>query len=293
MSTAAKKWIVGLDLGPRSDGAIAFGKWLSDQGGDQLVGVHVLEEAHLNAALRYHHLTELETSALTTARAKVASADATANFSVLEVIEGRTAEETLAAAAAYRRCDGIVVGRNAPRDGHPLIRLGRVARRLLRTLPTPLVVVPPDFTLATAGKGPVLLACSLDDDALAAAEFARDFAARFSRSVELVHVAPSPDHHSAQYLPESTLAKLRAETIAEAETKLAQWAEANGLAAATRVAKLGAIVVQLAEHARARDATAIVTGSRRLSGFERLLLASAGSELSSHASCPVFVVPPK
>lgn len=292
MSTAAKKWIVGLDLGPRSHGAMKFGRWLAQHGGDQLVGVHVLEEAHLQAALRYHHLAELESSALTTANAVVADAGATAEFAVVEVMEGRTAEETLAAAAAYRRADGIIVGRNAPRDGHPLVRLGRVARRLLRTLPTPLVVVPPDFDLVTAGRGPVLLACSLDDDAATAADFAAAFAKRLGRPLELVHVAASPDQHSAQYVPEATLEKIRADTRAQSEDQLAQWAEVHRLGDASRVVLLGGIVGQLAEHATARDAAAIVTGSRRLTGFERLLLASAGSELAGHATCPVVVIPP-
>jgi nucleotide-binding universal stress UspA family protein len=290
-STSAK-WIVGLDLGARSIGAIRFAKWLSEAGGDQLVAVHVLEEAHLQAALRYHHLAEVETAAVAGAKAAITAAGADANFQLIDVVEGRTAEESLATAAAYRRADGIVIGRNAAREGAAIVRLGRVARKVLRTLPASVAVVPPDFDPSTAGRGPVVLACSLDDDAIAATAFARGFAERFGRGLDLIHVAASPEDHAAQYVPLATLEKLRKDTTNESEAQLAAWAKTNGLVNAARVVKLGGRVEQIAAHARERDAVAIVTGSRRLSGFERFLLASAGSELAAHASCPVIVVPP-
>lgn len=292
MTRTTRKWIVGLGLGPHDHGPILFGKWLAEHGGDQLVGVHVLEEAHLQAALRYHHLPELEANAMNAVRAVVEANGATASFAVVEVIEGRNSEETLTAAAAYRRCDGIIVGRHAGRDGHPVVRLGRIARRLLRATPTSLVIVPPDFDPTAVGKGPVVLACGLDEDGTGATEFARHFANQFGRPLELVHVAASPEHHSAQYAPEATLAKIRADSQGHAEDQLAQWAEVHRLEDATRVVRLGGTVDQLAAHARERDALMIITGSRRLSGFERLFLASAGTELASHAVCPIVVIPP-
>lgn len=291
-ATTSKKWIVGLDLGRRSAGAILFGKWLAETGGDQLVGVHVLEEAHLQAALRYHHLGEVEQAAVAAARAAITAAGADGCFNMIDVLEGRTAEESLAVAAAYRHAEGIVIGRNAAREGTSLVRLGRVARKVLRKLPATVAVVPPDFDPAVSGRGPVVLACSLQDDALLATQFARLLAERFGRALELVHVVASPEQNAAQYVPPATLAKLRTEGQAEAETSLAAWAASNGLSAAPQVVRLGARVEEITEHARARDAAAIVTGSRRLTGFERLLLASAGSELAAHASCPVIVVPP-
>jgi nucleotide-binding universal stress UspA family protein len=290
--STAGKWIVGLDLGARSVGALRFANWLASAGGDELVGVHVLEEAHLQAALRYHHLTELEGAAVTAAKGAIATAGANDSFYLIDVVEGRTAEESLAAAAVYRRATGIVIGRNASREGTSIVRLGRVARRVLRKLPTTVAVVPPDFDPTTSGRGPVVLACSLDDDAIAATAFARSFAERFGRALELVFVAPLPDEHAAQYVPLETLEKLRADTRTEAEAKLAAWAKTNGLDTATCVVKLGSKVDQITSHARARDAAVIVTGSRRLTGFERLLLASSGSELAAHATCPVIVVPP-
>jgi nucleotide-binding universal stress UspA family protein len=292
MAPSGKKWIVGLDLGPRSAGALRFAMWMAEHsqaGGERLVGIHVLEDAHLRIALRYHHLAELETGALDAARAAIAQVGA-ADVMEAHVVEGTTAEGTLEAACMFHRGYALVIGRNAPRDSLNPVRLGRVARRILRSLDEPVIVVPPD--LADAGSGPVVLATSGNEDAAGAAVFARDFASRFGRDLVLAHVAPLPKHHAAQYLPAETLAKIRAEHQAAGERDVAAWAETQGLADARRVVLQGSVAEQVVAFAASEHALAIVTGSRRLTVFERWLLASTGSELAANAGCPVAVVPP-
>ena len=59
-----------------------------------------------------------------------------------------------------------------------------------------------------------------------------------------------------------------------------------------RLVLQGGIADRLVHCASEQNALAIVSGSRRLSMFERWLLASTGSELAAHATCPVIVVPP-
>jgi nucleotide-binding universal stress UspA family protein len=290
VANAAKKWIVGLDLNEHSGGALRFAAWLADQGGDRLVALHVLEEDHLLAALHYHHLDEVQSLARKAADAAIDEAGARGSIASLEVLEGAHAEETLVAARTYHHCDGIIIGRNAPREGVRPVRLGRVARRVLRALPSPVFVVPPD--LRTIGAGPVLVGCDLENDGGSKVEFARDFADRFGRALELVHVSPVPDAYGAQYWPEQTIAKIHADHTRDSEKRLAEWAAANGLAGATRTVRLGSVGDALVELARARDAIAIVTGSRRLSRLERWLLTSTGSDLAGHATCPVAIVPP-
>lgn len=292
MVPSGKKWIIGLDLGPRSLGALRFATWMvrhSQAGGERLVGVHVLEEAHLQAALRYHHLSEIETNATRTAQEQLAQVGASDVLSV-HIVEGTQAETTLEAACAFHRGNALVIGRNAPRDSANPVRLGRVARRVLRSLDEPVMVVPPD--LADAGSGAVVLAVGLDEDGDAAAAFAQDFATRFGRELVLVRVAALPEHHSAQYLPTETLAKLRTEHQHAAERELATWAEEHGLGEQRRIVLQGAVVDQLVDLAAKERALAIITGSRRLTLFERWLLASTGSELAARAECPVVVVPP-
>lgn len=292
MATNAKKWIVGLDLGARSDGALRFAAWMAERGGDRLVALHVLEEDELLLALRYHHLDEVHASARKAAEAAVARVGVAPAFASLEVIEGQHAEDTLIAARTYHRCDGIVIGRNAPREGARAVRLGRVARRVLRALPSPVFVVPADLAAGQIGKGPVVVGVDFDEPAGPAIDFARAFAERFGRSLELVHVAPVPDAHGAQYLPAETVAKIRIDHTAAAQAQLAEWSSTRGLADATLTVRLGSVGDALVELARERDALAIVVGSRRLSTFERWLLTSAGSDIASHATCPVAIVPP-
>jgi len=290
MTNAAKKWIVGLDLGERSQGALQFAAWLEQQGGDRLVALHVLEEDHLLAALRYHHLDEVHALARKAAEAAVDRAGVRGALTSIEVLEGQHAEDTLVAARTYHRCDGIIIGRNAPRDGVRAVRLGRVARRVLRALPSPVFVVPPD--LATVGAGPVLFGCDVDEESSTAVDLAQSFAERFGRTLELVHVTAVQDAHGAQYWPAETIAKIRDEHLKTGEQRLAAWAAAKGLGTATRTVRAGSVGDTLVQLGRERDALAIFTGSRRLSTFERWLLASAGSELASNATCPVGIVPP-
>jgi nucleotide-binding universal stress UspA family protein len=132
----------------------------------------------------------------------------------------------------------------------------------------------------------------MDEDGASAAAFAQDFATRFGRELVLARVAPLPEHHSAQYLPNETLAKIRGEHHNAADRELVTWAEQQGLGEMRRVVLQGGIVEELVELAAKEHALAIVSGSRRLTLFERWLLASTGSELAAHAQCPVIVVPP-
>ncbi|HWB76647.1 MAG TPA: universal stress protein [Nannocystaceae bacterium] len=290
MTNVAKKWIVGLDLGERSQGALQFAAWMAQQGGDRLIALHVLEEDYLLSALRYHHLDEVQALARKAAEAAVDRAGARTAIASIEVLEGQTAEDSLVAARTYHRCDGIVIGRNAPRDGARIVRLGRVARRVLRALPSPVFVVPPD--LGQIGAGPVIVGVDVEEEGSTAVEFARAFAERFGRPLELVAVSPVLDVHGAQYWPAETVAKIRADHARAAEQQLAAWASARNLANATRTVRLGSVAEELVSLARERDALTIVTGSRKLSMFDRWLLASTGSELAGHATCPVAIVPP-
>lgn len=296
MSTLANRWIVGLDLRPTGQGALRFARWLASatrHGEPVFVGVHVLEEAHLRAALRYHHLDELMNGAREQAEMMVAHAHATDVVGELHVVQGRHAEQSLEAARVYHHAEGLIVGRQAPREGMHLLRLGKVARRLLRTLEGPVVVVPPDWDPdAVSMDGPVLCATNLGDGSVAAARFAAELAARLGRTLTLVHTVPVPEDYGANYIPEASRKKIATEYQVEGERELAAWVAELGLAGATEVVRKGHVTEQVLGLARETNAAMIVTGSRRLSSIERLLLTSVGSELAATSPCPVAVVPP-
>lgn len=297
MSTHANRWIVGLDLRPSGQGALRFARWLasaSRPGEAAFVGVHVLVEAHLQAALRYHHLDELISGAKEQAQSLVDRAEASGILGEVHIVQGRNAEQSLEAARVYHHAEALVVGRLAPRDGHHVFRLGKVARRLLRSLKAPVVVVPPDWDPDTVpAEGPIVCATNMGDGSIMAARFAAETAARLGRRLIMLHTVPVPEDYGAHYIPEASREKIAAEVQAEGEHSLAAWIEQLGIAGAVPMVRRGHIMEQTLGLIRETKAAMLVTGSRRLSTMERLLLTSVSSDLAANAPCPVAVVPPE
>lgn len=288
-----EKWIVGLDLRPSGKGAIQFAQWLSQAsgGGAKMVGIHVLEEAHLQSALRYHHLDELENGANEAADMMIKDAGAEVALADRHIVKGVQASGALKTALAYHLADGLVVGRQAPREGRRLLRLGRTARRLLRMLPSPVVVVPPDYQ-EPADDGPVVVTTNLRQDASTAMFFGAEFAKLTGRPLVALHIIPEPDSYAAHYIPEESRRKIAEEHEKDAKLHLRQWLTGLGLKADKEEVIAGHVTDTAVDYVEAHKAALLVCGSRRLSTVERLLLTSIGSELAAHASCAVAVVPP-
>jgi nucleotide-binding universal stress UspA family protein len=296
MSTPANRWIVGLDLRPTGQGALRFARWLGGatrEGQPSFVGMHVLEEATLRAALRYHHLDELLAGAREEAEMLLRNAGATDVLAELHVVQGTHAEQTLEAAREEHHAEGLVVGRQAPREGHHLLRLGRVARNLLRSLHGPVVVVPPDWEPATVSpNGPIVCATNVGDGSLPAARFAGELARRLGRGLDLVYTVTVPEDYGAHYIPAATRQKIAAEAQETGQRELKEWIAGLDLPGVTAVVREGQVAAQVLRFAHETKAAMIVTGSRRLSTLERVLLTSVGSELAASSPVPVVVVPP-
>lgn len=274
-------WVVGLDLGERSRGALAFGHWLG-QGSDHMVGVYVLE-----AWLRPY----LAADVIASVRSSVADAAAQLHISPparISVVDATTAEEGLAHVA--EGAAGLIVGRAARADEAPLVRLGHVARRLLRTLPGPVVVVPRDLT--AVAEGPVLLATDLGDTTSAALTFAQRLADRHGLPLELVHVGEPRHSDLIDELEPSWLAA-REEYRASVERAFDVWMHDNRVGHTKRHIVYGEPATKVAEVAAARGAALVVVGSRRLGLMGRVFLSSTASALAGAATCPVAVVPPR
>ncbi len=289
------RWIVGLDLRLASQGALRFASWLARESraadGEELVGVHVLEEEHLRLVLRYHHLDEVIARARTSAEEALAAEGAARLIRELEVVRDLRAEEGLEKARTSHRADAVIVARHAGRESHAIVRLGRVARRLLRTLASPVIVVPPDLRADEIGEGPVLALTGLGDDSLAALRFAGRMAQRLGRELGIAHAVAVPEEFGA-YLPPQTLGRLLEVNQREGEQALAEWMKAHGLSADALAVLQGGAVERALEHASAEGSPLLVTGSRQLSSVERVLLASTGSALAAAAPFAVAVVPP-
>jgi nucleotide-binding universal stress UspA family protein len=284
-------WIVGLGLRSPGDGALRLAGWLAAGGGEPFTAVHVLEHEHLRAVLRHHPREEVRDGARREAERAVAADGAPRGMGPPEIVEAITAVEGIEEAARRLGAGAIVVGRRAGQGSRAPVRLGRTARALLRRLPAPVLVVPPDLDPGALGPGPVVALTSLDDDAIDAARFARGLAARAGRPLVLVHVVPGVEG-AGTYLPARALESAARDRQVEAEMALDAWVDAHGIEADGVVVLQGSVVDAALEFAAGRGAPLLVTGSRRLSLAERALFNSVGSELAAAAPVPVAVVPP-
>ncbi len=271
--------MVGLDLGERSLGALAFGHWLAAH--EPVDAVYVLE-----AWSRPYVASDV----VATVQRAVARSAALLSVPLparVTVLEGSHAEDTLAQAAEGAR--GLVIGRVARAGQGGMVRLGHVARRLLRTLPGPVVVVPRDLT--AVAPGPVLLATDLGEASAGALRFATKLAARHGQPLELVHVGEARHSTLIDALEPTWLAAHEA-FGSGVEGLFERWARACGLERLPRHLVWGDPATEIAGVAAMRAAALVVVGSRRLGAAARLFLSSTASGLAASATCPVAVVAP-
>lgn len=288
------EWLVGMDLTDRGQGALGYARWLAGvlpAGRDRFTGVHVLEENELRQLLRYHHLEEVEQQAAAAAARVATQAGADAVLTERRVVVGTTAEHTLEGLAHQPGVRALVIGRQARRGEKRVVRLGRVARRLLRTLPAPVVVVPPDLQPSDVGEGPVLFAASTDDDATAAAELAKQLAADLGRPLSVVHVVPGDDYLAAEMVPAGVAGDFFHELRQDHERNLVAWMRAHGLGGVPHLVSEGSVVDRLAEVAREERSPLVVVGSRGLGLGMRLFSSSVATDLAAASEVPVVVVP--
>ncbi len=289
---ALMRWVVGVDLRPHSHGAINFATWLHahDQTGEAAFeALHVVEnrlfelpEAPARAALLGN--AKQATIAALTARKAVDE------FDHIAALEADDVTDTLAAAGALASTTGLIIGRRAADKDNRVIRLGKVARRLLRRLDSPVFVVPPDLEHDHIGAGPIVCAVDLDQPSVDVARFGQALGEAIGRKVRLVHVVDGGDPIGMEYLPEGTWNNIHAQTRESGEDALERWRHEHVLAAYTVLAQ-GQTVPKLISAARELDACMILCGSRKLSLVERMWSSSVGSALAAASHLPVGVVP--
>lgn len=286
MESETPSWIVGIELSPRSSGALQFARWLRETLHARVLGVYVSEMYMLGLppsdgaafvlAMRSeaeHWLGSLG------AGAPGAAIDAT------QILDEVDAEAGLVKAA--RGAAGLIIGRRVGK--HRYIRLGRVARRLLRSLPAPVIVVPPELD-AGGFAGPVLLATDLHEQSIPAARFAASFAAAAGRGLVCVHIG-QPRWDSVSPEAEPRWAELRRIYRENTEREAHAWA-ARVCPGAEVMLEYGDPAERLAAVAELRRASLLVLGSQRLGLVGRIFIGSAASTVAATAGCAVAVVPP-
>jgi nucleotide-binding universal stress UspA family protein len=283
--SAQQPWIVGIDLRPRSDGAVRFGAWLQAQASDDvnLFGVHVLESDD-------ERRTDPRELAQEATEVALERAGVRAAFARVEVVAADRPEVALESLQRSEAARGLIIGRRAAADDEAIIRLGSVARRVLRRLVAPTFVVPPGLDAAKLGAGPIVVAVTPDEASVGAVKFARQLAATLRRSLVYVAVVST----STDFIPpdrlDAVLAERAAQKVRAAEALTQAWLLERG-AQERLVVRRGDVLTQIMAAAAELSAPFVVTGSRKLSAVERLFGLSVASWLAAQAALPVLVVP--
>lgn len=276
-TTDANTWILGLDLGDRSRGAACVADWLA--GPDHTLAVHVLE-----MWTRPYIRTDVvaATSEVVLRLAKDLHISPPRR---VKVLDAETAEQGLTIAG--EGAAGLVIGRAAGSREQGVRGLGRVARRVLRNLPCPVVVAPRD--LAAVAAGPIVLATDLDVASNAAVPFARELASKQGRELVVMHVI---EDRYTDLLDDMDpyWQQARDAYIDERTESVHRWMAEHALLGRPRIAH-GTVVDELQKHALASQAAMVIVGSRRLGALGRIFLGSTASALAGRSPCPVAVVP--
>lgn len=280
-------FVFGLDLTPRSRGALVLAAWLRER-----LSPADVEALHLTRALdgpaeaRAEELKRTQATFLERlgahagdfARAQVREAQGI----VQGVVDGLAQVETFARA--------LVIGRRGRSGERALVHLGAVARRLLRELPLPIIVVPPDLSVE-ALAGPVVIATDLATHSETAVRFATRLARDLRRELVVVHVAEVHFNEAVDETDPGWVAR-REGFRREAEGYLQRWAAGRDLGEARLVALCGSPVELLLDLVERERAALLVLGSRRLTAAERVFTTSTASTTAAYAACPIAVVPP-
>lgn len=294
MSLVERRWVTGLDLRPHSHGAINFTRWLHahDKGGALTFdGLHVVDAVALELPSAPSK-TELVGAARAAARTALEVRGAREIFSSVDVIDSDEVVETLSSAGELRITAGLILGRRAAGEDAAFIRLGKVARRLLRRLPCPVFVVPADLELRHIGAGPIVCAVELDKGGLALVRYAERLGEILEREVHVVHVVGDNTPVGFAYVPETAWDEAHEHIHDRGRSQLQTWLAEAGLELASSCPH-GRVAPSIIAEARELDACMILSSSRRLSTTERLFMSSVGSSLAAAAHLPVGIVPPK
>jgi nucleotide-binding universal stress UspA family protein len=283
------RYVVGVDTRERSRGAVEFAGWLerrtSGRAATEFVAVQVLDQ-HVRIDVR----DDLADEAIATAERRLAlalqGADAAEQFAATRVVIADRPELGLASAFASENADVLIVGRIAPSTGAVLPRLGQVARRIVRGLGHPVIVVPPDLTQGWIDSRAVVVATDLRDDAIAAVRFAGRLAAETGLELVVVHVAPG-----AAVAFDSQQAVLHPRDEAPPPADVERWMTRHGLEHARVRVVRGDVVTALVDVARQEHAALVVVGSRRLSRVEHIFTSSVGTDLARSCDRAVAIVP--
>ncbi|MEZ4382541.1 MAG: universal stress protein [Nannocystaceae bacterium] len=284
------RWIVGLDLLDLSHGAMRFAAWIRRHApGERFTGVHVLTPQPLRLSLSDKTEEEFRQWVLGLAQGAVAQLDV--EVDEVSVVEADTGEVGLTQALQVKGGSALIIGRKAPAaDDTSIVRLGAVARRLLRQMPAPVAIVPPDLG-DELPPGPVVLATDLEPNSDSALAFAKLFADVVGRELVVVH-AVTVQNTLQVYVAPNAWDRAHLEAGERGEAALSRWLDGHKVSARALIVS-GPTGTGILAACEREQACVLITGSRRLSLVERIFSSSVGASVAAMAPIPVLLVPPE
>ena len=270
------KWIVATNLRDDSRGALEFAAWLHatarDAQAQPTTALSVIRDGgdFLNVPSGRQLMVQ---------RIEEAAREFIAQTPARDAIEGVQVEvaanvATSLSETAKAQAAALVLGRAAPRENTRLVRLGSIARRALRQLAGPTVIVPPDWTAEIAGDGPVMVAVDASASSLAALAFAEALATAVARPLLAVQAIQGLDGLGTAFLPAAEVASSREQHRQREIDELSAFLAEHGHASLAVRSEPGPTLHTLLDVADDVHAAAIVCGSRRLTLAERIFSAS-------------------
>ena len=282
------RWIVGLDLRGRSTGAVALARWLyQNTERDRFFAVHALELTPLYSGLVSD---ELAADALRRLNQVLEQSESQSAFTDVAVTSCESAVSGLERAISEHDAEGMIIGRRAPSGQPRVVALGRVARRIVRHVAKPTMIVPPDLTSAWLEQGPILVATDLGPSSVPALQFAKSLGRELGRELVLVH-AIRISGSLETIVSGSVWDSAQLEHRNRAAGELKAWAAEHGMSEAKSQLLQGPISREILAAATRVDACMIVCGSRRLSIAERIFTSSGRSRSGERRSVPIITTP--
>ncbi len=265
-------WIVGLSQDDSSRGALIFAAWLADQAAEgarpEFTVVEVLDEALLMDRLRFEDRDELIAEHRRRSDALLTELEVADSLGRAHISVGWKVEDELKRRLDEFEDGGLLVGRRAGTEGLHLVKLGKLARHMVRNPPAPMLVVPPDLKAEDIGPGPVVVLVDGRQDEDRACPAALEMGQALGRPVRLVRSEETQTADGQQTATGST---------ADCQVMTAPDSSAD----------------TLLEAADRAEAVVVVTVSHRLGLGERILEGDLGSRLAAQAARPVLVLGPK
>ncbi len=283
---------------PQSTGAISTATWLARAAGDdpreRVHAVHVIPPDVL-AEIRRDNDEQTVRGAFAQHGGELLRAPVLkAHLHDPEILAGEIVP-TLEAEALRRGSDALVISRRAPNRGSLHVpRLGKIARRLLRSLKLPVIVCPPDLIASELGDGPVVVAVDFTPASTKALHFGKKLADAIGRELLITHFAQLPDQLDyVGFVSATRWQAMCSEIHEDAEEQMAQFLRAHEVDDVLGVrwtVSGGAVISGLLEVCERSKACALVTGSGHHGLLHRMIVPSVASEVASLSKIPVAVV---